>query len=98
MAIFGISFFIKEINGPFNFMLNIRRWLINNKYIGVFMYELLSCYFCVGAYSGIIVYLIHSHFSHLNIFDLSLWVFGGSIISLMGNLVVEKLTEIINVK
>ncbi len=57
-AIFGLAFLIKDSSGPFDIMDKIRFHLLHNKYVGVFFFKLLSCYFCVGCHCGWIVYLL----------------------------------------
>jgi hypothetical protein len=90
-AIYGISMFVKEMDGPFAIMNKLRTMLLNNKYIGVFVYKLLECYFCVGAWSGVMVYFLHNRFHNIMVSDMILWAFGGAAISLVGSLVVDKL-------
>jgi len=92
-AIYGISFFVKEMDGPFDIMAKIRNLLMRIPLVNVFLYKLLSCYFCVGTYSGLAVYIIHNHLQHLNVYDMILWIFGGSTISMLGNLISNKLME-----
>lgn len=58
LATFGIAFAIKESDGPWGIMSWLRNKLMTNKYVGVFFYKLLSCYFCTGFWTGIIAYLL----------------------------------------
>ena len=81
LSIFGLAFLIKESDGPWGLMSWLRRQLMANKYIGVFFYKLLDCYFCLGFHCGWIVYLLQGepyrwHF-------LILWALAGSAISLI---------------
>lgn len=93
LAIYGITVFVKDMDGPFDIMNKIRLILLHNKYIGVFVYKLLECYFCVGTWSGVLVYLLHNHFRGISLSDMILWGFGGAVISLVGSLLVGKLIE-----
>lgn len=81
LAIFGLAFFIKESSGPFNIMDKFRNILMANKYVGVFFYKLLSCYFCVGCHCGWIIYLLSQNEWHLNL--LICWTLAGGVISLI---------------
>ena len=88
-AIFGLSFAIKEINGPFGIISKFRNLLMKSKYFGVFFYELLSCYFCVGFWSGIIIYLIsNEHFRFGNLF---IFGFAGAMLSMLFSMIMEKI-------
>jgi hypothetical protein len=57
-AIYGLAFFIKESDGPWGIMAWLRNHLVKNKYVGVFFFKLLECYFCVGCHCGWIIYLL----------------------------------------
>lgn len=89
LAIFGLAFLIKESAGPFDIMDKIRIWLTHNKYVGVFFFKLLDCYFCVGCHCGWIVYLL-SHESYKWQFFI-LWTLAGGIISLMMSAALARL-------
>ena len=58
LAIISLSFFIQNLSGPFNIFGLARNKLLQNKYVGVFFYELLSCPWCIGFHSGYLVYLL----------------------------------------
>ena len=81
LAIYAISFVIKEIDGPWGIIGYIRNKLIRNKYVGVFFYKLLNCYLCVGTHAGWIVYLLSQKNYHLNL--LICWALAGGAISLI---------------
>lgn len=57
-AIYGLAFLIKESDGPWGVIAWLRNRLIRTKWVGVFFYKLLNCYFCVGCHCGWIVYLL----------------------------------------
>lgn len=80
-AIFGLAFLIKESDGPFDIMSRLRGLLMRNKYVGVFFFKLLDCYFCTGFHAGWIIYLLHEKNWHLNL--LIYWGLAGGAISLM---------------
>ncbi len=92
-SIWALTFTIKETDGPFNIINTARLWLLRNKYVGVFFYQLLGCYFCLGAWSGVIIYFVHQHFQDIDPFDMIMWSLGGSTISFIGSLLVNKWSE-----
>lgn len=81
LAMYAISFAIKEIDGPWGIIGYTRNKLIQNKYVGVFFYKLLDCYFCVGFHSGWIVYLLTHPIWKVNF--IILWGLAGAAISLI---------------
>ena len=90
LAIFGLSLFIREMDGPFGVMNWLRNRLTNNKYVGVFFYHLLSCWFCTGCHAGWIVYLLANPSNSWNVQNFILWVFAGGAICYITNLFTEK--------
>lgn len=90
-AIFAITYFIKEMDGPFGIMTAIRGYLLRSAIFGVFFYNLLSCYFCTGTYSGILVYLVDSRFHNIDLCGVMLWGFGGAGISMLGGSIINNL-------
>jgi hypothetical protein len=58
LSMCSLSFFIKNLSGPFNIFGFIRNKILKNKYFGVHFYELLSCPWCIGFHSGYIIYLL----------------------------------------
>lgn len=91
LAIFGLAFFIKESDGPFDLMNKLRNLSISNKYVGVFFYKLLSCYFCCGCHCGWIIYLLINKNWHFNLFIC--WAFAGGAISLITDAVIDFLHQ-----
>lgn len=91
-SIYGLTFFIKESDGPWGIMSWFRNKLMTNKYVGVFFYNLLSCYFCVGCHMGYVVYLLSTPHKDWSVFNFILWVFAGGTISFVMNLIIEKLS------
>lgn len=80
VAIFALTFAIKEIDGPFNLISLIRSFLMRQS---IFFYHLFSCAFCVGFWSGIIVFLVYEPFTIQNLFLYGFFGAGASLL-LMG--------------
>jgi hypothetical protein len=89
-AIFGLAFLLKESDGPWGLIGKGRNLLLTNKHVGVFFYQLLDCYFCLGFHCGWIAYLLHEHHYSLQFFIL--WGLAGGIISLTFNALLSKLS------
>jgi hypothetical protein len=92
-AMYGLSFLIKESDGPWGLISWTRNKLMSNKYVGVFFYKLLNCYHCVGMHTGYIIYLISNPFNTWTINNFILWSLAGGGISFVFNIVVSHLTE-----
>ena len=86
LAIIGLTFFLKETEGPFGIMSNLRSLLYRNKYVGVFFYKLFDCAFCLGCHSGYIVYLLTHTFVWQHFI---LWIFMGGIVSYFSFLLMD---------
>lgn len=89
LAMFGLTFALKEIDGPFDLIVKFRSKLIQNQYVGVFFYKLFSCYFCTGFHGGWIIYLLHEKVWHWNL--LIIWGLAGGSISLIIDGLLTKL-------
>ena len=89
LAIFSLAFFFKESDGPFGIMNKIRSLLMNNKYVGVFFYKLLSCNFCIGCWAGGAVYGLY----YFNLI-LPLWFLAGGSLYLGGSILLQYLNKI----
>lgn len=89
LAIFGLAFLLKESDGPWGIMAWLRNVLMRNKYVGVFFYKLLDCYFCLGFHCGWIVYLLQTQNYRWQFFIL--WGLAGGVISLILDSVLTRL-------
>lgn len=89
LCIFGLAFLVKESDGPFDLISKARFALMQNKYLGVFFYKLLDCYFCVGFHAGWIIYLLLERHYHFNL--LICWGLAGGTSSLILDKVIDKL-------
>ena len=90
-SMFGLAFLIKESDGPFDIMSRLRNLLMRNKYVGVFFFKLLDCYFCTGFHTGWIIYLLHEKNWHLNL--LFCWGLAGGAVSLMMDAALSSLKK-----
>lgn len=93
LAIFSLAFLIKESDGPWGIMAWIRNRLMSNKYVGVFFYKLLDCWFCTGTHAGWIIYLIATPFYKLDARSFVLWALAGGAICYIISLILNKMTE-----
>lgn len=91
LSMFGLTFLIKESDGPWGIMAWVRNKLMTNKYVGVFFFKLLECYFCVGFWAGIAVYLLSPRPWEVNI--LICFGLAGGATSLILNGVLMKLSH-----
>jgi len=87
-AIFSLAFLIKESDGPWGIMSWFRNKLFSNKYVGVFFYKLLDCYFCLGFHCGWIIYLLFAPTYSWQFFIL--FSLAGGTISLIFNKVLSR--------
>jgi hypothetical protein len=90
LAIYGLAFLLKESDGPWGLIALGRNKLMTNPHVGVFFYELLNCYFCLGFHCGWFVYLLWADEWHLQF--LFLWGLAGGTICLILDAVIVKLT------
>lgn len=90
LAMFALTFAIKETDGPWGIMAWFRNKLVQNKYVGVFFYKLLSCSFCTGFWSGLIIYMMHQQSYKLGLGVV--WGLTGAAISLILEAVLNKLS------
>lgn len=91
LAIFGLAFLFKESDGPWGVMSWLRNRLMANKYVGVFFYKLLACYFCVGFHCGWVMYLLSQEHWKFNL--LICWGLAGGVICLILDGLLTKLHQ-----
>lgn len=89
LAIFSLTFCLKEMDGPFGILNTARNWLMKQPKVGVFFYELLSCYYCLGFHCGWIVYLLSSETWKFQF--LILWGLAGASFSLIMRMMLDRL-------
>lgn len=89
LAIFGLQFFIRESDGPWGLMAQLRNILMRNKYVGVFFFKLLECPFCAGCHCGWLVYLLAT--DHVQWQQFIIWTLAGGAFSLLIDAVLSRL-------
>lgn len=89
-AIFSLAFLIKEIEGPWGIVSTARNWVMNNSVVGVFFFKLLECYYCLGFWCGIAIYLLSQNEWHAKL--LICWGLAGAAISLIFSQILYRLS------
>lgn len=90
LAIYGLTYLIRQSDGPFGIIAWARNILMRNKYFGVLFYKLFSCPFCTGIWSGAIIYLIYNlKINH----HLMIWSLAGGAFCLFLEIVINKLSN-----
>lgn len=82
-SFYGLTWAIKESD----LLSRPRNWIMRNS---VFMFGLLSCYFCTGFHAGWIIYLLHEQKWYWNFFIL--WGLASASISFILNIIINWLT------
>lgn len=90
LAIFALSYGMRQIDGPWGILASTRNYLLQNRYVGVFFLKLFTCPFCMGFWSGIIAALLSEEFRWNY---LLLWGFAGSGLSFLSDLILDKLAK-----
>jgi hypothetical protein len=87
-SIWGMSYIIKESD----ILAPVRQWVMQRS---VFMSKLLWCWWCVGFWAGVFIYLLHSGtatvFETFSPFEWLVWGCAGSAASAFGNAVMQRL-------
>jgi len=89
LAICGLMFAIKNTDGPWNIVGRWRNLMMRIPVIGVQFYNLISCSFCVGCWSGLFIYLLFNQDYHLN--DAICWFLAGGAMSLLFDAILSRL-------
>jgi hypothetical protein len=91
LAIYSLSFFIRNSSGPFNIFGYLRLGLLSFPRFGVFFYELLECPWCIGFHCGYIIYLLQCGEFNIQLFIL--WALAGSTITAFFDSLFNKLSS-----
>ena len=90
-SIYGLTHLFRDNSGPFGILSKIRNALMQNKYIGVFVFGLLDCVFCISCWSGAIVYFLFQSVFNWKIF--MLWILMGGSIGLVMETILNRLNR-----
>ena len=94
LAIYSLSFFIRNLSGPYNIFGIFRNKILNNKYIGVQFYKLLECPWCLGFHCGYIIYILNCLvFKEFSFILLILWGLVGSTVTAIFDSIFNKVQE-----
>jgi hypothetical protein len=89
LAIIGLTYVIQQASGPFGIISKTRNALMQNKYVGVFFYQLLSCPFCTGFWSGVAVHCLQA--SAWEVKETIIWGLTGASTSLIMDAILNRL-------
>jgi hypothetical protein len=89
LAAYGLAFIIKEKDGPWDLITKTRQYLLNNKKVGVYFYKLLSCYFCLGVQTGILITALYKQSLAPNL--LITWGLASGVVVLILSKVIARL-------
>lgn len=96
LAVYSLSFYIRNLSGPFNIFGIIRNSLMRLPWLGVFFYQLLDCPWCLGWYMGCAIYLLQSMQFSINL--IILWGLAGSAIVAFLDVIYDYLISIRGIK
>ena len=65
-AIYGLSFAIRQTDGPWDLIARWRNWMMRLPVIGVQFYKLLDCPYCTGFWAGLGIYFLSQESYKLN--------------------------------
>lgn len=91
LAIYGLSYFIRNLSGPFNIFGLIRNYLLTNRFVGLFFYKLLDCPWCLGAHCGYLIYIMNCEI--FKIVDFFTWLLAGAAIVAILDLAINRLSN-----
>jgi hypothetical protein len=85
LAIYSLSYYIRNLSGPFNMFGELRNKLMHNTLVGLFFYQLFSCSYCIGFHCGYLIYLLQCTVFSVNYFIL--WgLIGSAVVALLDKL------------
>ncbi|SRR5260370_18874284 len=90
-SIYGLTFAIRQTDGPWNIVSHWRNWMMRLPIIGVQFYKLLECAYCTGWWSGLIIYFLTQETYKWQFFVL--WSLAGGTISLIIDALLSKLHQ-----
>lgn len=90
LCIAGLSFAVKQTEGPFNVFSMIRNGIARIPVLGPMVFHVLTCNFCLGLWSSAALY-VATNLSSLSISDLVVWAFGGGMFNALFCKLMDKL-------
>jgi hypothetical protein len=81
LSIYGLTFIIRQSDGPWDLISRWRNWMMRLPIVGVQFYKLLDCPVCTGWWSGLCVYLLSEESYKLS--WVFLWGLAGSSVGLI---------------
>lgn len=91
LCIAGVSFAIKQVDGPFDVFAKLRNLIAKIPFVGPMTFHVLTCDFCLGFWASVGLYITTNSFGLLSVGDLVLWAFGGGMFNLLFNKMLNKL-------
>jgi hypothetical protein len=91
LCIAGLSFAVKQLEGPFDIFSKARNLVARVPVVGPMFYHVLTCNFCLGVWSSVGLYLATNSFSSLSFSDLLIWACGGGMFNAIFFKVMDKL-------
>lgn len=90
LCIAGLSFAIKQTEGPFGLFGMLRNLVARIPVVGPMMFHVLTCNFCLGLWSSAGLY-VATNLGSLSISDLVVWAFGGGMFNALFCKLMDKL-------
>lgn len=91
LAVVGTSFIMQKSSGPFDILDKIRNFIARIPVIGVLFFNMLSCDFCVGLWSGLVIYMIVNSWYYFNLHEMIVFVLSGGAFNLLFWKITNKL-------
>jgi hypothetical protein len=91
LCIAGLAFAVKTVEGPFGLVAKLRNLLAKVPVVGTTFFKVLTCDFCLGFWSSVVVYVAVNGFSLSSLNDLLIWGFGGAMFNALFGAVMGKL-------
>jgi hypothetical protein len=79
LAVFGLTFLMRQADGPFNIISKCRNLMMRIPWFGVQFYNLLLCPFCSGCWAALIILLVRIETSKLVGNSICLVLAGGAV-------------------
>ncbi len=91
LCIAGVSFAVKQLDGPFNLFATVRNLLTRVPVLGPMLFQVLTCNFCLGCWASAGLYLTTNAVGTWSLGDLVVWTFGGGMFNSLFCQLMDKL-------